>query len=80
MATKGKSAVKEAGAAEFGEAYLDAHPLTARINGLRTAKEVEAVETCKTCDGAGWLQGVIGGCPACGGVGRVPARIEGSKP
>ena len=79
--TNAKGAGKRHVAAEFGEAYLDAHPLTARINGLRTAKEVAAAEAaCKTCGGAGWLQGVIGGCPACGGAGRVPARIEGSKP
>ena len=75
VVTNAKGAVKEAGGPDFGEAYLDAHPLTARINGFRTANEVAAAEvTCKTCDGRGWLQGVIGGCPACGGVGRVPAR------
>ena len=69
MTTKAKSkgAGKEAGPAE---STADAEPF---LTGPATL-------TCKTCDGRGWLQGVIGGCPACGGVGRVPARIEGSKP
>ena len=55
--------------------------MTTKAKSKGAGKEQGAATlTCKTCDGRGWLQGVIGGCPACGGVGRVPARIEGSKP